>query len=496
MVSSLEKLSRETAHDELAVSDIDERKLLLKIDLHVLPYICLMYTLAFLDRVNISNAVLFGLKDDLKLVGNQYNTALVIFFVPYILCEIPSNILLKKLKPHVWLSICMTMFGLVTMLQGFVQNFGGLMATRWFLGVFEAGMFPGCFYLLAMWYRREESQKRYTFFFCSTTLAGAFGGLLASAIGKMDGVRGYGGWRWVFILEGLATALFGIAWFFLLPDFPEEAKFLSQEERDFVRKRLADDVGDSAHQKKATWRDILAVLKDYKIIIGGFAYFGLIVPAYGYAYFAPTIINQLGYGGAFFYTVLVLPFVIKLCSPAIQSQLHSVPPWAAAFGFAMTLAFISDRLRHRWFFTFISAAVCLIGFSVLLSDPARHSVKYGALFLAASGAYTSMPIIVGWFNTNLAGHTRRSVGSAWQVSFGNIGGIIAAFSFPAGDGPKYTKGYAICMAFVCLSMVSSAAYLLALIFENRSRARSMQPEVTEKERERLGDLNHDYRYMY
>ncbi|KAG7442850.1 MFS general substrate transporter [Guyanagaster necrorhizus] len=477
MVSSVEKFSAETAHDELANNDIDERKLLLKIDLHVLPYICVMYTLAFLDRVNISNAVLFGLKDDLKLVGNQYSTALVIFFVPYILCEIPSNILLKKLKPHIWLSICMTLFGLVTMLQGFVQNFGGLMATRWFLGVFEAGMFPGCFYLLAMWYRREESQKRYTFFFCSTTLAGAFGGLLASAIGKMDGVRGYGGWRWVFILEGLATALFGIAWFFLLPDFPEEAEFLSKEEREFVKKRLAADVGASAHQEKATWRDNLAVLTDYKIIIGGFAYFGLIVPAYGYAYFAPTIINQLGYG-------------------TIQSQLHSVPPWAAAFGFAMALAFISDRLRHRWFFTFISAAVCLIGFAILLSDPTRHSIKYGALFLAASGAYTSMPIIIGWFNTNLAGHTRRAVGSAWQVSFGNIGGIIASFSFPTGDGPKYTKGYAICLAFVCLSMVSSAAYFVAIMVENRRRARSMPPEVTEKERERLGDLNYDYRYMY
>ena len=89
--------------------------------------------------MNISNAVLFGLKDDLKLVGNQYSVALVIFFVPYILCEVPSNIFMKRLRPHVWLSICMFGFGLVTMLQGFVFNWGGLMTTRWFLGVFEAG---------------------------------------------------------------------------------------------------------------------------------------------------------------------------------------------------------------------------------------------------------------------------------------------------------------------------------------------------------------------
>lgn len=144
--------------------------------------------------MNISNANVFGLSKELGIVdGNKYNTALVIFFVPYILFEIPSNIILKKLKPRVWLSICMFGFGLVTMLQGFVTSYSGLLTTRFFLGVFESGMFPGAFYLIGMWYRRHEAQKRYSFFFSSTTLAGAFGGLLASAIGKMDGMRGYKG---------------------------------------------------------------------------------------------------------------------------------------------------------------------------------------------------------------------------------------------------------------------------------------------------------------
>lgn len=147
------------------------------------------------SSVNIANAKVFFLSEDLGLAGNDYNIALVIFFVPYILFEIPSNIILKKVKPRIWLSICMFAFGLVTLLQGFVQNLSGLIATRFFLGVFEAGMFPGCFYLLSCWYSRQEAQKRYSFFFSSTTLAGAFGGLLASAIGKMDGIAGYRGWR-------------------------------------------------------------------------------------------------------------------------------------------------------------------------------------------------------------------------------------------------------------------------------------------------------------
>jgi MFS family permease len=103
---------------------------------------------------------------------------------PYIVFEIPSNILLKKFSPRKWLSCCGIMFGIVTTVQGLTQNFSGILATRFFLGLFETAIFPGLFYVLSMWYKRPEAQKRFTFFFSSTSLAGAFGGLLASAIGK------------------------------------------------------------------------------------------------------------------------------------------------------------------------------------------------------------------------------------------------------------------------------------------------------------------------
>lgn len=176
-----------------------EARLLAKIDFRIIPALCVLYLLAFLDRVNIANARLFNLEEDLGMNPDslQYSTAVVIFFVPYVLFEIPSNVLLKRFKPSVWLSGCMFMFGLMLVVQGLVQNYAGLLTVRFFLGLFETGMFPGCFYLIGMWYRRSEAQKRYSFFFSSTTLAGAFGGLLAAAIGKMQGIRGYSGWRWV-----------------------------------------------------------------------------------------------------------------------------------------------------------------------------------------------------------------------------------------------------------------------------------------------------------
>lgn len=258
-----------------------ERKLVTKMDFRIIPVLSILYLLAFLDRTNIANASIFGLQEDLRLGGTEYNTALTIFFVPYIIFEIPSNILLKKLKPHVWLSGCMFLFGLVTICQGLVQSYGGLLATRFFLGLAETGMFPGSFYLIGMWYKRSEAQRRFSFFFGSTSLAGAFGGLLASAIGKMDGMRGHRGWRWIFILEGTLTCVVSLAWFFLIPGFPEDAKWLREDERVFLEARLQNDQGRSGAGRSIGFKDVVNVFKDYKIFVGGFMYFGLIVPAYG-----------------------------------------------------------------------------------------------------------------------------------------------------------------------------------------------------------------------
>jgi MFS family permease len=185
--------------------------------------------------------------------------------------------LLKKFRPRYWLSGCMFLFGLTTICQGLVSSYSGLLTARFFLGLFETGMFPGCFYLIGMWYRRKEAQKRYSFFFSSTTLAGAFGGLLASAIGKMQGMRGYSGWRWIFILEGTLTVLVSFIAVFTLPDFPEQSKWLTKEEAAYITARLEADQGKSAIERKTTPKDVKNFFtKDFKVIVGGFMYFGMI----------------------------------------------------------------------------------------------------------------------------------------------------------------------------------------------------------------------------
>ncbi|KAL6716471.1 High-affinity nicotinic acid transporter [Lecanora helva] len=467
--------------DDLGVqcpSHTSQRRLISKIDLRVIPVLSILYLLAFLDRTNIANAAVFGLQKDLGLTGNQFNTALTIFFVPYIVFEIPSNIILKRLKPHVWLSLCMFLFGLVTLCQGLVQNWSGLLATRFFLGLAETGMFPGSFYLIGMWYKRSEAQKRYSFFFGSTSLAGAFGGLLASAIGKMNGMRGYLGWRWIFIsVEGTLSCVVAFFLFFLIPDFPEEAKWLREDERAYIRARLQKDQGRSARERQITPRDVLNCFKDYKFFLGAIMYFGLLVPAYGYAFFAPGIIRTYGY-------------------TQIGTQLHSVPPWAASFVFALIVAFFSDWFKHRFLFTLIPIAMAIAGFAILLTVHTNHHLEYAALFLVTMGTYSALPVIVCWFNLNLGGHHRRAVGTAWQVGFGNIGGIIATYAFLMKDAPNYKPGYSISIAFSCLSGAACVLYAVAVLAQNRSREKAATDlGLTEFEKTEMGDMSPDYRYL-
>lgn len=306
-------------------------------------------------------------------------------------------------------------------------------------------------------------------------------------------MRGYRGWRWIFILEGLLTCVIAVFFWFLLPDFPEDAKWLKEDERAYVKARLEADQGKSASERAITFRDVVNVFKDYKVIVGGFMYFGLIVPvwamvvrlstlliwhtqAYGYAFFAPSIIRTYGYS-------------------AIQTQLYSVPPWAAAFGFSMLIAWASDRLRHRFFFTLIPIIIGISGFAILLSGTTHLDVRYAALFLVTSGCYSAMPVIVCWFVLNMGGHHRRSVASAWQVGFGNIGGIIATFSFLQKDAPLYKPGYSICIAFICLSAASCVVYLVAVWSQNQDRAKSPDVGITEHEQAELGDTATTYKYQ-
>ncbi|KAF8246704.1 MFS general substrate transporter [Wilcoxina mikolae CBS 423.85] len=434
-----------------SATSLEARRILTKIDLRILPILSLMSMFAFLDRVSIGNAAIFGLHKDLGLKGAQYNFALCIFFIPYVLFEIPSNALLKRFKPHRFISFNVFMFALTTVFQGFVTNYRGLLTTRFFLGLFECGLFPGCYYLIGMWYKREECQKRITFFFVASVISIAFGGLLASAIGKMEGVNGLRAWRWIFILEGSMTFVVAGLGYFLIPDFPEDITWLSPEEKEWVQNRLREDVGKSGReQKPIKIRDLKVIFTDYKFILGALMYFSLLTPAYSFAYFGPTILRGWNYS-------------------LTQSQLLGVPIALVAWLVAILVATASDHLLHRYFFIFGSCICTIVGFIIIMTTHSHPGAQYAALFLIFGGAIAGIPLSVCYFQTNLSGHTRRAIGSGFQVSVGNIGGAVATFLFMTKDAPYYVSGYAICMGFTALALVSTTLYAVGIMRENRIR---------------------------
>lgn len=217
-----------TTPPEVAIGDIEPqgfdakatKRLLRKLDWHIIPFMSLIYLLCFLDRTNIGNARLDHLEQDLRLHGLQYNNCLAILFPFYIAAEIPSNMMMKRIRPAIWLTFIMFFWSASMIGQGFVKNYSGLMATRVFLGVFEGGLFPGVNYYITQWYCRNECGFRMALFFSAATLAGAFGGILARGIAEMDGVGGLSAWSWIFVLEGLISILVSMSAYWLIYDYP------------------------------------------------------------------------------------------------------------------------------------------------------------------------------------------------------------------------------------------------------------------------------------
>lgn len=179
-----------------------EKRITWKTDIHILPWIFSLWLLAFIDRSNIGNAKLDGLEDDLGLTGTKFNVALTVFYILYILLDIPSNWLLKIVGGGRYLPLLAMAWGIVGTCMGAVKSYGGLVAARLFLGACEGGMFGGIILYLSMFYKRHNLMFRLGIFYCAAPLSGAFGGLLATGLSRIS-YGGYDGWPWIFFIVSI-----------------------------------------------------------------------------------------------------------------------------------------------------------------------------------------------------------------------------------------------------------------------------------------------------
>ena len=212
-----------------------------KLDLYIVPPVALLYLFCFIDRSNIGNARLAGLEKDLHLHGYDFNTMLTIFYISYIIFDVPSNIACKVVGPAIWLPGLTLGFGITTIAMAFVTDLASISGVRFLLGLFEAGMLPGIAYYLSRWYRRSELSFRLAMYIVTAPLAGAFGGLLASAILTLDHVGSVKGWRMIFLIEGIITCGIAILTFFVLVDRPDTARFLTLQQRDLAVSRVKSE---------------------------------------------------------------------------------------------------------------------------------------------------------------------------------------------------------------------------------------------------------------
>ncbi|CAK3970432.1 hypothetical protein DOTSEDRAFT_38631 [Lecanosticta acicola] len=322
------------------------------------------------------NARLAGMEKDLQMKGNDYNVALTVCFISYAGAEPFTNLLLKRITPRVFFTGTVFIWGICMMCMGFVHNYSGLLAARWFLGNTEAGLFPGVY--------RSELGLRLSVFFANAALAGSFGGLLAAAIANMDGLGSKSGWAWIFIIEGLTTVLVGIVSWWMAFDWPSAQDKLSSE-------------GSEYHK-----RHVVATLTDWKCWAYCVTEMGSFMPLHAFSLFLPTILSGIGYEGT-------------------RAQLLSVPPYALAAAMTIVVGWIADRTRQGAICNTIVVSFGIAGFVILLASQNPH-VQYAGtllalLWLSAAAQNASLPTVDLGYNVQQATTYDTSAKTYW---FNNI----------------------------------------------------------------------------
>jgi MFS family permease len=351
----------------------------------------------------------------------------------------------------------MLLWGLVMTFHGVIKNYGGLITVRVLLGATEAGLYPGIVFYITSWYKRSEMGTRVAVFFSSATVAGAFSGLLAAAISKMDGIGGRTGWEWIFILEGLATIVLAVASFWVIQDFPNNAKFLTEDERKFVIRRLKDDQKLSADGESFHMKYVWQSLTDWKTYVAMGIYMGFDGPLYAFSLFLPSIINQLGF-------------------KATEANLLSVPVYAWGCLMTCVIGFLGDRIGNRSYINFALFGVGLAAYIILIVSRSA-ALSYFAVYLAVSAIYPIIPNSVAWVASNVEGSYKRAVTLAIAIGFGNINGAVTANIYRSRDKPRYVLGHAIVLAYIAIGLISSIVFFVLLKRENARRDRGERDEV-------------------
>ncbi|KAJ5604874.1 hypothetical protein N7510_010028 [Penicillium lagena] len=460
-ISAQAKPDTETSHSEMKMADsteVDqarleamERTCVRKLDLVIAPLIGAFNFMSYIDRSNIGFAATQGMTEALNLKGNELNVTVSIFYVFYVLSELPISMVAKRWRFERVLPALTVAFGIITLGNGWVTSYGGLAALRLILGLFQGCLFPCLALFVANWYKREELSVRMAFLFASSALAGAFGGLLAFAIYHMDGIASMEGWRWVYIIEGIVTIVFGIASYWIVPGSFETAWFLNDEDKIAMRNRAKAMHQYSGGRGHFSFQHIWWAARDVKTWLHGCLQFCVITPLYSFNNFLPIIIeNGLGFS-------------------SIQAQYLTIPVQLWGTLIYILVAYLADRYQKRYIPVMSFTPVTALGYLLLLC-PIPAGVQYFSTFLITTGMYIIAGINLSWTSINSAPDGKRGATMGITLTITDMAGVVVGQLYPSKDKPKYYLGNAWALGTLVVAMILFT--LVHIVYKHRNAAKA------------------------
>jgi ACS family tartrate transporter-like MFS transporter len=412
----------------------------------ILPFIFLLYVVAYLDRFNIGFAAL-TMNKDLAISSQQYGLLVGMFFFGYVLFEVPSNLLLHRIGARIWIARILITWGMVALLTGFVRNLHELYIARFLLGVAEAGYFPGVVLYLTYWFRQRERAHAIAVVLVGVPVTSIFGGPFSGMI--LDHIHwlGFSSWRWLLVLEALPSVLCGVLAYVVLPERPAVAKFLTPEEKAWILEALTQEREANVEKHQIT---VPGTFLSPRVWHLGLIQFAALIGTYSLSSWMPQVVKALSshYSNTVVGWLVVIPQVVGLISMVLVSR-------------------SSDRTLERRYHAAIPVVAGGVGW-LLLSASSSPLASMVALSLIAGGAYSFFGPFWSIPCDFLTGYAAAS-GIALINSIGNFSGFVGPFAigfFKNKTGSMYWG-----LVFVGASMLLSAI-LLALL-PNKARARAI-----------------------
>lgn len=424
-----------------------------KIALRITPFVFLMYLVNYIDRTALGFAGANGMNEDLALTATMFGFASGIFFIGYILLEVPSNLVMQKIGAKVWLSRIAVSWGIVASLTAFVPSFEWLLVARFFLGVAEAGFAPAIFLYLTYWFPSGERAKAFSIFLLGIPISSVITAPLASwLISIGDGMSGVDGWRFMLFVTGVPAIVIGVIAYFYLTNRPQDAKWLTPIERDLVVSDIERDLDPAARQHASA----LSALRSPKVWALGIAYMGIVYGLYAIGFFAPSMVAGFREQFGTSFSTLQNGFIL------------AVPYAFAAVGMVLW-ARHSSRTGDVGWHVLGSASLGALGILIAayLNNPWYIMI---GVTLCATGVISSMPVMMSLPARLLAG-TSAAAGLALVNTIGNIGGFAGPFFT---GWLKDLAGGDARVPFTLVAVILVCSGVIAILTERHSRKISQQ----------------------